>query len=740
MKKIPFKIFLFVSSLLFPPALLYSQKEDLNVFTRWVEWTDGKNMLSHYLNDVAFEQLDKRDKKVEGLKTEQDWLEWQKKVKQDLEKITGPFPEKTPLNPKVTGIVKKEGYKVEKIIFESMPGFYVTGCLFIPDGKGRRPAILNVIGHTGIAFRAEGYQTMILHLVQKGFIVFAVDPVGQGERSQYWNNEKKEPDIPVSATQHSYFGSQCLISGVSSGRYFIWDGIRAIDYLLTRKEIDPERIGITGISGGGTQTAYISALDDRVKASAPTCYITGFRRLLESIGAQDAEQNMYHMVKEGLTHADYIIARAPKPTMMVTTTRDFFSIQGARETFKEVSGAFGALGKEDDMSMVEDDADHALTPKNNTETVAFFQKYFKIPGDPAPGEIKLLTEEELHVTPRGQLLPYIGGETVFTINKKETQLLMDKIAGSRKTADAHIEKVLQNARELSGYADPLSGNKVVFRGRYQRKGYAVEMYALQGNGNYIIPLLLFVPGSGSNFSSIIYLNPQGKSAAAAPGGEIEKLVTAGYLVAAPDVLGTGEVSPERPLYGDAGISQLFFQTVLTGKSIPGIQAGDINAVFSFLKNRKDVDGNKIAGIAIGELGPSLLHAAALNKSIMSVALSGSPVSYRSVVMNQFYNRSFINCSVPGALTAYDLPDLMASLAPRRILIQDPRDHMNQVIGREFFDKLNAGGSLAQKIEDPIVNDFNFPFSFYHLKGADKNIAVVTGSEDIVKTADWCYGK
>jgi hypothetical protein len=123
---------------------------------------------------------------------------------------------------------------------------------------------------------------------------------------------------------------------------------------------------------------------------------------------------------------------------------------------------------------------------------------------------------------------------------------------------------------------------------------------------------------------------------------------------------------------------------------------------------------------------------------MSIALKGAPVSYRSIVMNQFYNRSFINCSVPGALTAYDLPDLMASLAPRRILIQDPKDHMNNVLGRELIEKINAAGTLAQNIDDPVVNDFKFPFSFYHLRGADKNIAV-NGYDDIVKTAGWCFG-
>ncbi len=718
-----FKIYLLIVFNLFIVDILNAQQENLNLFDRWTEWTDGKNMLIHHLNDQAFTLLDQRDKEIAGLKTEQDWLNRQKKVRATLMKIVGPFPEKTPLNPKITGVVKKDGYRIEKIIYESMPGFYVTGCLFIPDGiKGRGPAILNVIGHTGIAFRSEGYQTMILHLVQKGFIVFAIDPIGQGERSQYYDNDKKGSLIGISAPEHSYFGSQCLISGVSSGRYFIWDGIRGIDYLVSRKEVDPERIGVTGISGGGTLTAYISAIDERVKASAPTCYITGFRRLLESIGAQDAEQNIYHAVKEGITHADFLVSRAPKPTLMVTTTRDFFSIQGARETYDEVLNAYKVFGKGNDMGMVEDDADHTLSPKNNIATCAFFQKYFKIAGDPVPGVIRTLSPEELYVTPEGQLSPFIGGETVFSLNKMETRKLIDNIAVSRKNGNVHLEKVLLNAKELSGFTDPPAVVKSVFRGRYQRDGYCVEMYALQGNGNYVIPLLLFIPDTGNGFTPVIYLHPQGKIADAAPGGRIEQLVRKGFMVAAADVLGTGEVAPERPLYGSAGISPLFFNSVLTGKSIVGVQAGDVGSVVNFLKGRKDINQNNIVAMAFDEMCPTLLHAAALNRTIRSIALIGSPVSYRSIVMNKFYNRSFINCSVPGALTAYDLPDLIGCMAPRKIALVELKDQMNKPAP-----------------DDLVGDELKYPLSVYSKRDAANNIRVIPYTNDLVVVANWCFG-
>jgi len=267
-------ILFFTFILIIKSSFVFAQEENLEVFSQWIDWTDGENMLIHHLNNQAFGYLDIRDEEISKLKSKVDWIKRQKKVKDKLMEIVGPFPEKTPLNPRITGIVKKKGYRIEKIIYESMPNFYVTGCLFIPDGiVGKQPAILNVIGHTSISFRRYTYQTLIHNLVKKGFIVFVIDPISQGERWQYYDPDKKasiianyasadrasatgNPELRHSpAMEHSYIGNQCFISGVSLGRYFIWDGIRGIDYLLTRSEVDPERIGVTGLSGGGTQTA-----------------------------------------------------------------------------------------------------------------------------------------------------------------------------------------------------------------------------------------------------------------------------------------------------------------------------------------------------------------------------------------------------------------------------------------------------------------------------------------------------
>jgi dienelactone hydrolase len=699
--------FILSVSLLFCFNPLLAQDENLNVLDSWIEWSDNKNMLVRHLNDQAFSMLDGRDKEVQALKSRNDWLSRQRKVRETLMDIVGPFPEKTPLNPRIMDIIQKEGYRIEKIMFESQPDFFVTGCLFIPNGiTGRRPAILNVIGHTDISYRSSFYQKMIFHFVEKGFIVFAIDPISQGERVQYYDPGNRASIIGSAGGvrgEHTYFGSQCYVSGVSPGRYFTWDGIRAIDYLVSREEVDPERIGVTGISGGGTQTAYISAFDERVKAAAPTCYITGFRRLLESIGTQDAEQNFFHAVKKGITHADFIVARAPKPTMIVATTRDIFSIQGVYETYDEVKKAYKALGKEDNIYLAVDDAGHTLSPENNEETVAFFQKHLDWPGDPTPGETITLPEEELNVTPTDMISTFIQGETVFSLNKKESQKLIEKLNKSRENIEGHIPTVILKAKELSGFVAPVREVKQVFRGRYNREGYSIEMYALHGQGNYVIPLLLFIPDNkDKSKNALIYLHPEGKIRDAAPEGKIEQLVKKGYMVAAVDLSGTGELSPDNAFYGKKS-----HVCVLTGKSITGIQAADAIIVARFLKRRTDV--NKIDAIAYKELGPVLLHAAAFDNLIQSLTLVNSPVSYRSIVMNKHYNRDYMNNFVPGILTGYDLPDLAASLATGMLVIVNPADEK------------------GNEIKKPLENeDIQFIQSVYRKKNAKKKLKIASG--------------
>ncbi|MGI8784712.1 MAG: alpha/beta hydrolase, partial [Acidobacteriota bacterium] len=545
-----------------------AQNEDLSVLKRWVEWSNAANSLQLHLNQEAFKLLGARREAVGKLRSAADWKARQQSVRASLQKALGPFPEKTPLNAQVLGVTQRSGYRVEKIVFESIPGYFVTACLFVPDNlQGRAPAILNLIGHTDIAFRAPMYQQLILNLVEKKFIVLAVDPIGQGERLQYYDPQLKRSTVGGATTEHSYVGRQCFLTGSSLARYFTWDGIRAIDYLISRSEVDAARIGVTGISGGGTQTSYVAAIDERVAAAAPACYITGFQRLLESIGLGDAEQNFVHGLQDGIDHPDFLEVRAPRPTLVVATTRDFFSIQGARETVEEAKTAFQALGAADNLSIVEDDFGHGYTRKTREGIYAFFQKHLNNPGSSSDREIELLAAEALTVTATGQVSTSLRGETAFTLNRSVAVNLAEKLDRSRADLPAHLARAASEARVLSGYVQPEAVTRAVFRGRYARDGYNVELYALGGEGRLVIPVVLMVPNKPGRHPGLIYLHPGGKSEAASPGGEMEWFARRGYVVLSADLAGMGELGSVDTLLAYVGVQ--------TGRSVVGIRAADI---------------------------------------------------------------------------------------------------------------------------------------------------------------------
>ncbi|HEY6976041.1 MAG TPA: alpha/beta hydrolase family protein [Chitinophagaceae bacterium] len=712
------------------------EEENLNVFQEWIKWNNPGSLVLYHLNKQAEDYYKIRDNEIATLKTKDDWIKRQQVVRVKLRELIGPFPKKEALNPEIMGIVQKEGYRIEKIIYQSVPGFYETGCLYIPDKiKGKAPAILNVFGHDQASFREEYYQVIITNLVKKGMIVFAIDPLGQGEHVQYYDTSLKFSAIGYSVIEHCYFGNICFLSGIPSAKYFIWDGIRAIDYLLTRKEVDPENIGVTGFSGGGTVSAYLGAFDDRIKVAVPCSWPLTYRTELETKGIQDAENTLIGGITKGITFEDLIEVRSPKPTLMSFTTRDEnMPFQGALDALKEAKKTYAAFGKEDNVQLVEDDAKHAMTPKIRLAMYAFFQKHFNLTGNPAEEKTDLPTKQELTVTPTGQVATYKGGKMIFDLNKTESEKLISNIEQSRKNIVDHLNKVKIKAKEISGYVSPSQDKEELFiNGRYQRDGYTVELDAIPGESEkYAIPVLLFKPDNNlTKHPAIIYLHSKGKITDAAPGGEIEKLVNKGYIVAAADVLGIGETANTAARgYTDG------YTAVLIGRSMVGIRAGDIVRVANYLKSQNDVDPRKIGAIAFDEMCLSLIHAAAFDSSIKNITLIRPLISYQSVVMNRFYkigitkrpNSDYwhpievdFTWGIASVLTAYDLPDLIGSIAPRKVVLAELRNPMLE----------SASPGL-------ISEGLKFPRAAYSFKNVSGNLKIVEKIDTLDSIADWSF--
>ena len=689
-------------------------QDDVDLFNYWKYYSDSENSLYKYFCTVAFEQLESRKLDISKLKTKSDWVERQSIVRNKLADIMGPFPEKTPLNIRITGVIQKEGYRVEKLIYESLPGYFVTSALFIPDNlEAKAPAILNPIGHSPLSFRRDVYQHTIINLVQKGFIVFAYDPIGQGERLQYYDINLGKSRFPPNH-EHSYPGAQCFISGYSPAKHFTWDGIRGIDVLLSRPEVDPNRLGITGISGGGTSTTFITTFDDRISAAAPECFITNYNYLFKSEGPQDSEQNLFGLIYNGLDHPDFIELWAPKPTLIMSTTRDFFSIQGARETFQEASMAYAALGAADNLQMTEDDFGHGFTRKNREAMYAFFQKHLKNPGDPGDHEVETIPLEELWVTESGQLATSLQGETMYSLNKKIVEKQVSALESKRSNIDKHLAGIQQSVTEISGFSYPEGNENIVFSGRYVNTAYKLEKYLIQGSGEYKIPLALFIPNENNKREAILLLHEKGKNIAINNENLARQLLAKGYTILLGDLPDIGEMGPGY-MRGDTYINNVsynkWFAGIHTGKSIVGLRAEDIIRMTHFIRTKLP-DYHSISAIAVGVLGSELLHAAVFEDNIQKVCLIRPFLSFSEIALSHDYKPFFIHSTVAGAISEYDLPDLVASLCPRKVLILNP---------------LSGNGEKADNTKSR--QSMLFPSRLYSEKNASNNFAFKSNIED-----------
>ncbi len=268
-----------------------------------------------------------------------------------LQAIGGlPKPVGAPPPAKVTGQIDADGYRIEKLVFESLPGYFVSALLYRPQKTtGRGPAVLSLCGHSPVGKATEAYQILNANLARRGYTVLACDPVGQAERSQFWDSDKNASPFGLACGEHAVLGNPLYLLGASLARYEIWDAMRAIDYLISLPEVDGTRIGCVGASGGGTQTAYLAALDQRVAAAAIVCYITTLpRRMANRIEADpdaDPEQDLFGFVSGGVDHAGLLAMIAPRPVLLGTAQFDFFPIEGARESLDEARHLYEVVGK-----------------------------------------------------------------------------------------------------------------------------------------------------------------------------------------------------------------------------------------------------------------------------------------------------------------------------------------------------------------------------------------------------------
>ena len=649
--------------------------------------------LRSYLQGMALQQLAARKELVSGITTPEQFEKRRAKVRRLLLTVMGGLPgERFPLNVQKTGTLDRGDYRVEKIVYESLPNFYVTANLYIPQtGKPPYPAVLQPTGHSPAAKARDFYQRLDLGLVKNGFVVLTYDPMGQGERQIYYDTELHDSKVGGPTAEHEMAGIQSLLAGESIARYMIWDGMRGLDVLQSLPYVDAKRLGISGCSGGGTLTAYLAALDDRLQVAAPSCYITDWEDQLLTEGPQDAEQQFPDQLKSGLDHADLVEAFAPKPYLICSTSEDFFPITGSRKTFEESRRIYALLGAEDKISTSYDSGPHGTTQRQREAIYAWMNRWLKGPtGEVLPQPpFQTEHEEDLLCTPTGQVSTWLGGDNISTLNVRR----FSKTAPPRPSfsGQAAVSGLQTRLREeivrLTRYEPSQGPLRVNVLGGAEWHGYHVTRLTYEPSPGRIVTALLAEPQpENARRKAILYVDAGGKDAAAAPGGDIEQLAQLGYTVLAVDPSGVGQAASQWP---DDDSDRWFRQERITwlalmvGKPLVGLRMDDILRGVELLRERGLLFGGECLGFAKGFVGVDLLHAAAMDPRIAGVIVEEGLLSYASIARTPIHRQVF-DTIIPGVLGKYDLPDLVLSLAPRPVELLNMRSPLgNRVFLREL---------------------------------------------------------
>ncbi|MSO24231.1 MAG: hypothetical protein EXQ58_13520 [Acidobacteria bacterium] len=503
-------------------------------------------MLPKHVNGLARSALDSRREKIASITSAAALQARKQYVRERILASLGSLPERTPLNVRAIGTLEWPDYRIDKFIFESQPRFYVPAHLYVPKrGTPPYPAILFPLGHEFDTKARPLWQLFLGTLATRGYVVLTYNPVGQGERIQLYDPDWGEFKVFRNNTEHTILGIQCLLIADNQARYSVWDGMRALDYLLSRPEVDAKRIACTGNSGGGNMTAFLAALDDRIQVAAPSCWINSGQSLLDTIGQQDAEQVLIPSLQDGLDHGDFIYAFAPKPYLILSAIRDFFAIKGVRDTVDEARQIYAMLGVEEKLQKAEADAGHDYSKPLRMVAYRWFGRWVKGAEDNAPEvDLPLATEQEMRCTPSGQVETSLGGETVRSLNQKRVEALGRKLPAL--TVPADVSSFQERTREQVGRLLnqgplPLTEPRALKTrpyGQLARSGYRIERLTYGSEPGILILALLFVPeGQQTRKPAVVYVGGRGKSAGAGSGQDFEQLAKAGFVVLAIDARG-----------------------------------------------------------------------------------------------------------------------------------------------------------------------------------------------------------
>jgi cephalosporin-C deacetylase-like acetyl esterase len=552
-----------------------------------------------------------------------------------------PMPKKTPLNARITGSFVRDTYRVEKIVFESMPRLYVTGNLYIPKSRNERlPAVLYVCGHSPGPWGAKvHYQHHGIWLARHGYVAFLIDTVEFGE----------VPGIHHGTHDLGMWYWHSL--GYTPAGVEVWNAIRALDYLETRPEVDASRIGITGISGGGAVTWYAAAADERFKVAASVCgsWTVGQHVALECVHENCDCIYFPNPFLMDLPSVGALIA--PRPFKILSARRDgAFPPPGYHEAYEKTKRIYELYGAGDKLVEFDTDAPHQdILPfrKEADEWLNYWLKKDTTPFD--EGGIKREAEETLVVLDRQPANPLNGHvhKTFIPAYKLRPWKTLSQWNQRKKVLLSELhDKVFRAFPKDKVPFDIVRRKDTGWTSRYA-DSFQVEFTTEQGirvNGQLYIPKT-----KKPSYPALIYA--KGAADVIYPVDHdplLPVFTTHVILVLHPRAV-------DYPGVTNYKWSAIRMTCALIGSTIESMQLWDILRSVDYLV---EGEGLKLNGISIygrRHMGPLGLYAAAFDKRITRVILDTPPASH--------WDGPPLLC----VLRVTDLPEAAALMAPREIV-------------------------------------------------------------------------
>jgi dienelactone hydrolase/pimeloyl-ACP methyl ester carboxylesterase len=633
-------------------------------------------MVQEWFVDQVLAAEDKIKQRLAALKTKDDAEGYVRSVQQRVRESFGPEPERTPLNARVTGVVERDTYRIEKVIFESRPNFPITANLYIPTNrKLPLPGVVGSCGHSATGKAIETYQSFAQGLARLGYVMLIFDPIGQGERLQYVN-ENLKPRHGNGVSEHLWAGNQQYLVGEFFGAWRAWDGIRALDYLLTRKEVDPNQVGITGNSGGGTLSTWLIGLDRRWTMGAPACFPTTMRRNLENELPQDTEQCPPRAIALGLDHSDFLAAMAPKPLIILAKEKDYFDVRGALENFGRLKHLYTLLGKPENVALQIGPTEHGYSQENREAMYRWFNRVTKISDAQTEPKLTIEKDEVLQCTEHGQVAE-LKPRTVFSFTQEKSRQFAEQRG---QPAGQALKDAITEVLDLPPLPDDAPDFRILRPARtrnYPRRfatTYAVEtepgIFALVTRLSDVSHVSR--PPQDPR-PATLYVSHHSADAELRSEPLIKELLAEGDSDApfyAVDLRGVGDSRPDtcgsdqflNP-YG----SDYFYaaHAIMLDRPYLGQKTYDLVRVLDWLRSfgHRDIH---LAAKGWGALAATF--AAVLKNRVKQVTLKQGLTSYAAIAETEDYNWP-LSTLPPGILARLDLPDCYREVASTRKLRQ-----------------------------------------------------------------------